>query len=198
MLTRQRAKPLRLQLDSKTITFATLDDFAFALASHTEVPAQKVAELMRLPDDALRREADAIRGISGRFVDMVVDAQGDDATLGNSLSTVDPKLFSQDHGWRTIMKAMRQQPALYNDFKKVALIKYLQYLSARQSVLQSIHTERQKQGRSPPGPTADQQPGEDPSRKDTLAFQIGQLDAVTPGAVRHSCACQRGRLSPYL
>ena len=72
MLTRQRAKPLRLQLDRKTITFATLDDLAFALASRTSdaglllLPTGTHGNVIRLLPRALARLRYGGSGVAGR------------------------------------------------------------------------------------------------------------------------------------
>ena len=136
------AKPLRLELGDRTITFGSVADFEFSLASRTDVPATKVAEFVQLSADGLQREATSIREVERRFVEVLACSLEEPGTIGHLLRATDPKLFSQDHEWRAIIRALVDQPRGFDEYKKIALVKYMQYLGSRQDVLGSMYANK--------------------------------------------------------
>ena len=56
------------------------------------------------------------------------------------------RFFSLDHEWRLIVAALNKQTAEFGDYKKMALVKYLQYLGSRQDVLKSIYVDKLDRG----------------------------------------------------
>ena len=162
MLTRLLTKPLRLELEDRVLHFDSLGDFEFALSSRTEVPAAKVAELMRYDSDALAREARSIRAFERRLIEVIARGSEETERLDPLLRALDPKLFSQDHRWREVMRALASKDRRYDDFKRVALAKYAQYLGARQDLLRSLDAARRAGG----GPV----PGEEGDPRSTLLF----------------------------
>ena len=126
--------------------------FDFALASRTEVPAAKVAELVRCDPAALEREATSIREVEKHFVEILSNALEGSAGIGPRLRELDLKLFSQDHEWRHIMRSLIEQGPEYDDFKRVALAKYLQYLGSRQDILRSIYANKHSDRAVTPAP----------------------------------------------
>ena len=179
MFRRTQPRSLTLNIEAQALTFPTLGEFEFALASRTEVPTSKITSLVRFPDEALKDEARAIKKVEKHFVDLVTANMEDPAALGQDLQDLDIKLFSQDHQWRSIMSALRKQPSDYNDYKKLALIKYMQYLSARQEIVKSISAERQQRIRVPEKPEA--RVFDQPLR-DTVRFEL----AADKGDKAHS------------
>ncbi len=171
MFDRWRRRPLRLQLGEQVVSFDSVSGFEFALASRTEVPATKVAGLVRLEPAALEREAASIREVQRQFVGVLSAALGTPGLIGSALGEMDTKLFSQDHRWREIMAALRRQDREFEEFKRVALVKYLQYLGSRQDVLQSIYSHKQAEPRLQ---DADAE-AESEALRDTVIFQLGTL-----------------------
>ena len=136
------AKPLRLELDDRAVTFGAIGDFEFALASRTEVPAAKVGELVRLSPAELQREATSIREVERRFVEVLASSLEEPGSVGYLLREMDLKLFSQDHEWRAIMRGLVGQPGQFDEYKQIALVKYMQYLGSRQDVLSSMYANK--------------------------------------------------------
>ncbi|MDJ0889797.1 MAG: FHA domain-containing protein [Gammaproteobacteria bacterium] len=168
---KQQPRPLTLEIEGRSLTFLTLADFEFALASRTEVPADKITRLVRLSDKALKQEARAIRSVEKHFVDLVADDLQDRRALGRDLRLLDIQQFSQDHQWRTIMSRLREQGSDFDAFKKAALVKYMQYLAARQEVIRSISAERQHRASSSPSQMASEEPAAVQPHRDTLDFE---------------------------
>ena len=120
----------------------------------------------------LKRLATNIRQVEKRFADVLAESLEDPGSISWLLRQLDAKLFSQDHGWRDLMTALTRVEGDYDDFKSLALVKYMQYLGSRQDVLRSIYLEKKyEREAAPPGrdfdPLATYAIGLDPSR--TLA-----------------------------
>ncbi len=133
-----------LQVGSKTLTFGSVSDFEFALASRTDVPATKIAQLMRLSDADLLAEVEGIRDVKRRFVSVLLRSISKDDSISNSLRMLDATLFSNDHHWRKFIAALNADSTIHDAYKRVALVKYLQYLNARHEVVRSIYRERKR------------------------------------------------------
>ncbi len=172
MFRRASPRSLALEIEDRVLTFPTLAEFDFALASRTEVPTPKITSLVRLSDEALKDEARAIKKVEMHFVDLVTANMEDPAALGHDLRGLDIKLFSQDHQWRSIMSALREQASDYDDYKKLALVKYMQYLSARQEIVKSISAERQQRVRVPVFPEKPEAQVANQPLRDTVGFQL--------------------------
>ncbi len=178
MFRRTSPRSLTLEIEDRVLSFPTLAEFEFALASRTEVPTPKITSLVRLSDEALNDEARAIKKVEMHFVDLVTANMEDPAMLGRDLQGLDIKLFSQDHQWRSIMSALRGQESDYDDYKKLALVKYMQYLSARQEIVKSISAERQQRVRVPFPEEPEAQVADQPLR-DTVGFELAADEGKT-------------------
>jgi FHA domain. len=52
-------------------------------------------------------------------------------------------IFSQDHGWRNIISGLKDCGDEFNEFKFIALQKYMQYLNSRKTILKDLYTSKQ-------------------------------------------------------
>ena len=158
--------PLTFELDGRTIRFATLDDFAFSLSGRTQIAATSVAYLMQLAPNELRREATNIRDVERRFVDLLADALKAPAAVGELLGGVDGNLIAEDNQWRAIMAALIDESPGFDEYKHLALVKYMQYLATRRDIVKSIYAQRF----GGMEPLAAQEPAADGGAKSTLSF----------------------------
>ncbi len=142
MFARLFNKQLRLDVGQRKLSFPSLVDFEFNLASRTEVPASKVAELVKLPADALMREATKIHKAEKRFVNVLAGSLEEPGSVDRRMQELGHKVFSQDHEWRAIIAALNTKDKAFAEFKKLALVKYLQYLGSRQEILKSIYADK--------------------------------------------------------
>ncbi len=138
------------------------------------MPARKIAELVKLKPDALTREASNIRTVERRFVEILSKSMEETGSIGFLLRQTDPKLFSQDHEWRGIFFALNKLDREHDDFKQLALIKYMQYLASRQEVLKSIFSNRARSGDS--SAAAAFAAGSD--LRETLLFEVEDAEDV--------------------
>ena len=135
-------KSLKLGVDGHELTFSTLEDFDFSLSGRAQVSAGAVTQLMQLSPADLRREATGIRDLERRFVDLLAEALKEPGAVGRQLRDVDPQQIAEDNRWRQIMSALITLGPGYDDYKRVALVKYVQYLAARRDIVKGIYAQR--------------------------------------------------------
>lgn len=139
MFTKLFAKPLTLRIAGQDLSFNTLAEFEFALAGRTEVPARKLTDLLDLSPRDLKGEAKSIKHVERQFVDILSKSIENQESVGKHMKKLDPKVFSQDHGWRDIMLALRDKDEDFEELRRVALVKYMQYLTSRQEVIKHTY-----------------------------------------------------------
>jgi hypothetical protein len=134
---------LDISIDGESLLFHSPQDFEFALSGRASLPASKIAALSRLSDEELLREAEAIRAVEQRFNEALSGTLEDITTVGPLLKTMEPSIISQDHNWRSIIGALNDADVIPETYKKIALVKYMQYLTSRQEVVKSLYSNRQ-------------------------------------------------------
>lgn len=143
MFRRSPSDALDIVIDGERFVFQSPRDFEFALVGRTCLPVSKIAALVRLSDDGLLREAEAIRAVEQRFAEALSGTLEDITSVGPLLQTMEPSIISQDNGWRSIIGALNTTERSCETYKKIALVKYMQYLTSRQEVVKSLYTNRQ-------------------------------------------------------
>ena len=138
-------RALALQIGDRNLRFAGLAEFEFSLSGRTEYPVDRLGELMAMAPVELKRLATNIRQVEKRLADLLAASLDAPGSIGDLLLALDPKLFSQDHDWREFMLEIALADAGFDDFKKLALVKYMQYLGTRQDVLRSIYLDKKYQ-----------------------------------------------------
>ncbi len=159
--------PLKFEMDGRTIRFASLDDFEFSLSGRTQIAAASVTNLMQLTPNELRREATNIRDVERRFVDLLADALKAPGAAGELLGGVDGNLIAEDNQWRAIMAALIDESPGFDEYKHLALVKYMQYLATRRDIVKSIYA----QGFGGMEPLAPQESVADGGARSTLSFE---------------------------
>ena len=87
---------LTLEIGERSARFPRVQDFEFALASRTEVPAAKIADLIKLDPEELLKEAGKIREAEKRFVDLVAKSLEEPGSIGYQLRQLSP-LVQRSH-----------------------------------------------------------------------------------------------------
>jgi FHA domain len=139
VLNRLFSRALTLDIRGQSLSFHNQADFEFMLSGRTELPAKKLAELMTLSAAELKQEARAIKTVESRFVDIMTKAMGSSNSVGDQLRAIDILVFSQDHDWREIVRALNDKESEYDDLRRTALAKYMQYLRSRQDVIKQLY-----------------------------------------------------------
>ena len=133
---------LEISIDGERYIFQSPRDFEFALSGRICVPASKIAALSRLSDNELLREAEAIRAVEQRFAEALSGALEDITTVGPLLKNMEPSIISQDNSWRSIISALNGLDQIPETYKKIALVKNMQYLTSRQEVVKNLYANR--------------------------------------------------------
>ena len=144
MFKRSAREALEVEIEGERYAFQSPRSFEFALGGRTNLPVSKIAALSRLGDDELLREAEAIRSVEQRFVDALSGTLEDITNVGPLLRSMEQSIISHDNGWRSIMSALNACEQPCEPYKKVALVKYLQYLASRQEVVKHLYANRRK------------------------------------------------------
>ncbi len=175
-------KPLVLNLPGKTLVFSSPAEFEFGLASRIEFPVRKAARLVERSDEDLKGMAIKLRAVEKRFAAVFARCLEQPDRIGELLGELESGLLSQDHDWRDIVQALCEHGPEYDDFKNIALVKYMQYLASRQAVLRSIYLEKVQGGLELQSPEPEEQSAGEPmlasvlpiSYKETALFDMDQ------------------------
>jgi uncharacterized protein (DUF1778 family) len=135
---------LEIDLNGADVRFRSAQDFEFSLAGRTSIPADKISRLVSMSDGDLLREAEGIRKLEKRFSEILSAAMQAAADVGPILKALDMSLVTQDNDWRTIIEALNGSAPRFEEYKRLALVKYMQYLRARQDVIRTLYAQRQQ------------------------------------------------------
>ncbi len=145
MLNKLFTKALSLEVGGQTISFSTLAEVEFALSGRTDVPAKKIAEMVGLSLQELRTEAKAIKNVEQQFVEVLSKSIEEPGSITKYLEKLDTHVFSQDHNWRDIMRSLSDKDKSYDELRRVALVKYMQYLRSRQDVIKQTYKVKKRE-----------------------------------------------------
>lgn len=129
---------LRLQFDEREHVFSRVADFDFAIAPRTAVPPLRLAELMQRPTAALVAECDTLRTLELKLTGIVEDRVEHGISIAATLRKTGVMMFSKDHGWRAIFANLLETTNHGEDYLRVALTRYVEYLAARRDSLRNI------------------------------------------------------------
>lgn len=149
MLNKFFSKPLELQVGEHSLKFSSVADFEFAVAGRISVPSKKITELVKFSPDQLQKEARTIKEIEKKFVGILSKSIEDTNSINRAIRELDPLIFSQDHSWRDIISALNEGEDEFNSFRRVALVKYMQYLSSRQEIIKYLYSEKKRMMNEP-------------------------------------------------
>jgi hypothetical protein len=169
MFRKQSGETLSLEIHQQSYNFPSPKDFDFALAGRTCVPSSKIAALAESPDEVLLKEAEAIRKVEQRLAVALSGGLEDVTSIGPFLKELDPSIISQDHDWRAIIAALNLSDRTYERFKKIALVKYMQYLTSRQEVVRTLYSNRQRHRQSQDSAEG---ASSDPKMRETMIFDL--------------------------
>lgn len=135
---------LELHVADQTLNFVSIADFEFALGGRTAIPSGKINRLVQCSMQELRAEARTIKEVEKRFVDILSRSIEDPKSINRSLRELDPLIFSQDHHWREIISGLNEMGDEFDAYRRVALVKYMQYLAARQDIIKYLYSEKKR------------------------------------------------------
>lgn len=167
MLSKLFTKPVEIKFGEQVLKFYSVVDFEFAMAGRIAVPSKKIAEMVKFSTDQLKKEARTIKDIEKRFVAILSKSIEDTNSINRALRELDPLIFSQDHSWRDIIGALNEGDDELNPYRRIALVKYMQYLSSRQEIIKYLYTEKKALLNEPIGKDT----VNSPEFKDTLILE---------------------------
>ncbi len=146
------ATPIEISIGEKVLKFHSLGDFDFCLSGRTAVPSNKITEMVQWSTDELKKESKKIKGIEKHFVEILSRSIEDLDSINSAIRELDPLIFSHDHDWRTIIMSLHDGDEVFNKFRRIALVKYMQYLSSRQEIIKYLYSEKKKyrENKAPP------------------------------------------------
>ena len=144
MLDKFFSKPLELQVGEHSLKFSSIADFEFAVAGRISVPSKKITDMVKFTPEQLQKEARTIKEIEKKFVAILSKSIEDTNSINRAIRELDPLIFSQDHSWRDIISGLNEGEDEFNAFRRVALVKYMQYLSSRQEIIKYLYSEKKK------------------------------------------------------
>ena len=144
MLNKFFTKPVELKIGEQVYKFHSVADFEFGLAGRTAVPSRKITDMVKFSTDQLKKEAKTIKDIEKRLVGILSKSIEDPVSINRAIRELDPVIFSQDHNWRDIISALNSGNDDLNPFRRIALVKYMQYLSARQEIIKYLYSEKKR------------------------------------------------------
>jgi hypothetical protein len=154
MLNKFFTKPIELTIGEQNLTLNSLADFEFSLAGRTSVPSKKITGMVKFSLDELKNEARSIKDVERRFVSILSKSIEEPSSIGRALREIDAQIFSQDHNWRLIVSALRHGDDDLNEFRRIALVKYMQYLSSRQEIIKHLYLEKKRYVRTTVSPNS--------------------------------------------
>jgi len=169
------AKALSLDIAGQEISFSTLAEVDFALSGRTDVPAKKIAEMVGLTLQDLRKEAKAIKNIEQQFVEVLSRSIEEPGSITKYLQNLDVHVFSQDHHWRDIMRSLDEKDQGYDELRRIALVKYMQYLRSRQDVIKQTYKVKKRERQLLEGQLGDTGSGDNAARSDSEDSGISGL-----------------------
>lgn len=141
-LSRSSHPALALEISRRIVRFTDPVTFEFSLKPRIDFPLERAARLRSWPAEDLERMAAKIRTVEQRFAEAIAASVERPEIIGALLRSLNLKLFSKDHGWREIIAALNRCGSEFDVYKKIALVKYTQYLRGRQKVLRDLYFER--------------------------------------------------------
>jgi len=144
MLNNLFAKPIEITIGEQTLKFSSIADFEFGLAGRTAVPSKKITSMVKLSLEEMKKEAKTIKEIEKRFVSILSKSIEVPESINRNMRELDAQIFSQDHGWRMIISALHSGDDGLNAFRRIALVKYMQYLSSRQEIIKYLYSEKKR------------------------------------------------------
>jgi len=163
---------LLLTLGDVAYGFPSPSVFEFALSGRTGLSPSKVSAILGMTDEMLLREGEAIRKVEKRLEDVLSAAMESGDGVGDYLMSLDLTTVSQDNDWRQIFQGLKSGGRDIEVFRKIALVKYMQYLTARQEVVRDVYGRRQKRRKERAGGEQAGATNGGAGLKETLIFDV--------------------------
>ncbi len=133
-----------LVIDGQSLRFPSAEVFSFCLAGRTGVSSQMVQGLIGKTAAQLELESRTIKDLEKRLMLLLSKTVENPEYIGQQIRQLDMQVFSQENDWRDIFQALNAQGKQCDDLRRLALVKYVQYLASRQSVIKALYREKKR------------------------------------------------------
>ena len=155
-----------MTVDGSALHFGSVEAFSFALQGRAGIPFQRLNALLGQSNSSLLRQAEEDRRVRRRLENALFQGDSDGPNVSAFLASFDARLFSEDCGWRVIFSAFETLDPTADPFKKTALEKYCEFLTAREETTRAIFGSR-RGARSTPEARTDSRTRSSEALKDT-------------------------------
>lgn len=135
---------LAVSIDGQQFHFQSPSDLDLVLTPRTEVTAAVLREWGRLSEDELRADLALTRAVHKKLTHLILRAMETGVALAQVWREIDLSKIYEEHQWQALLYALSDPQQVGDDYRRAALVKYLQYLKARREVLQDLASERQR------------------------------------------------------
>jgi len=196
-------RPVEIAIGSRYLTFCSLTDFEFCLEGRTTIPAKRIIQTAQLSAIELKQRARTIKNIETRFAKILYQTMEQPGSISRAIDELDTLAFSRDHKWRTIIVALRNSEQADDRFKRIALIKYTQYLASLQAMIKCLYLEKKKYQKNIADPddddvslldfeTDDDEQMERMPKGETVTLAINRKRAIRLLLSTHKCKLRYG------
>lgn len=131
-------KPVMFEIDGRRHVFRGSEEFEAVLRKRTDVSPEVLRALGRRSEHELRQELRDVSEMHRRLMNQmlrIMEADGNYLLLWDEL---DISALPEDHHWQALLFTLGDEEHVPDDFRRVAIVKYLQYLNARREVLDDL------------------------------------------------------------
>lgn len=149
-------RPVTLEIDGRRHVFRGADDFEAVLRNRTDVSPEILRGLGRRSEHELRQELRDVGEVHRRLMNRMLRVMEGDGNYLSLWDDLDISSLPEDHHWQSLLFALGDEEHVADEFRRVAVVKYLQYLSARREVIEGLCREvRRQPGESEAGEAED-------------------------------------------
>ena len=141
------SKPLKLNIGDKILQISSADDFSFIIGGRTAVSTSKLSELFKQTKNQLEEQTGKISNVKRSLQKIINHAAEEPESINRSLRELEPTIFSQDHNWREIIKALNEGDEELNALRSIAVTNYMKYLSSLEETIGHICHEKESSGK---------------------------------------------------
>ncbi|HET9679695.1 MAG TPA: FHA domain-containing protein [Gammaproteobacteria bacterium] len=131
-------RPVTLELEGKRHTFHNSADFEKLLRTRIDVSTGVLKNLSRRSEHELRQEHHRISEVHRQVMSAVLRVLESDESYTTLWDELDISVLPEDHHWQALLFALGDENHVPDDFRRVAIVNYLQYLSARREILENL------------------------------------------------------------
>ena len=93
----------------ESVLGTSLQAFEENLSQRTKVPPERIVEFLSCSNAELEQQARVIEEVERRFAILLDRCEKEPDNLGPFMRALDPKAFSRDHDWRSLVLALSRQ-----------------------------------------------------------------------------------------